>query len=127
MEKVCEESNISLNKNAEYGDKNPMSPRGISLGTSAVTTRGMTERDILTVALFLDRAAKIAVNSQAEYGKKLVNFNKGLRENQEIEQLKNEVIEFIRQFEYYNPIIGSNSSNSSNTNLRTEPNLSFPS
>ena len=130
MEKVCEESNISLNKNAVYGDKNPMSPSGIRLGTSAVTTRGMTERDILTVALFLDRAAKIAVNIQAEYGKKLVNFNKGLRENQEIEQLKNEVIEFISQFEYYNPIVGSNgsnSSNSSNTNLRTEPSLSFPS
>ena len=57
------------------GSFTSMSPSGIRLGTSAVTTRGMTERDILTVALFLDRAAKIAVNIQAEYGKKLVNFN----------------------------------------------------
>ena len=101
MEKVCEEANISLNKNAVYGDKNPMSPSGIRLGTSAVTTRGMVETDIKQVAEFLDRAAKIAVDIQANYGKRLVDFRKGLVENEQIELLKNDVIKFINRFEYY--------------------------
>jgi len=101
MEKVCEEANISLNKNAVYGDKNPMSPSGIRLGTSAITTRGLKEDDVRQVAQFLDRAAKIAVEIQAAYGKPLRSFNKGVVGNEKINALKEEVIEFIGKFEYY--------------------------
>ena len=101
MEKVCEEANISLNKNAVYGDKNPMSPSGIRLGTSAITTRGLKEDDVRQVAQFLDRAAKIAVEIQAEYGKPLRSFNKGVVGNEKISALKEDVVEFIGKFEYY--------------------------
>jgi glycine hydroxymethyltransferase len=39
VERICELSNIALNKNTVPGDKSALSPGGIRLGTPAVTTR----------------------------------------------------------------------------------------
>ena len=43
IEKVTERVDISLNKNAVFGDKSAISPGGIRLGTAALTTRGLRE------------------------------------------------------------------------------------
>ena len=43
IEKICERVDISLNKNAVFGDKSAISPGGIRLGTAALTTRGFKE------------------------------------------------------------------------------------
>ena len=38
-------SDISLNKNTVVGDKNPMNPGGVRIGTPAMTTRGFNNED----------------------------------------------------------------------------------
>src|SRR3982751_65654 len=56
-EKVLEAAGMITNKNAIYNDPRPPKvTSGLRLGTPAVTTRGLKERDMETVAEFLDRA-----------------------------------------------------------------------
>lgn len=102
MEKLSEYVNISLNKNAIYGDKNPMNPSGIRIGTSAMTTRGMMENDFKKIANYLQELVDIGLEIQEQYGKKLVEFNKGLDGNTKLDELKERVTLFARKFEYYN-------------------------
>ena len=64
FEKICDELNITLNKNTILGDKSAMSPGGVRIGTPAVTTRGYLEEDMHQVAIFLDEATKLALNNQ---------------------------------------------------------------
>ncbi|KAL1663736.1 serine hydroxymethyltransferase-domain-containing protein [Schizophyllum commune] len=75
VEKVCDLMGITINKNAVNGDTSAQTPGGIRLGTSALTSRDMTEEDIKVVAEFLHRAVQIALTLQKEAGsKKLVDF-----------------------------------------------------
>ena len=56
-EKALEAAGIITNKNAIYNDPRPPKvTSGIRLGTPAVTTRGLKENDMTTVADFIDRA-----------------------------------------------------------------------
>ena len=59
VEKLCEQVNISINKNAVYGDKSALSPSGIRLGTPSLTTRGLKENDFKKVAGFLNECIKL--------------------------------------------------------------------
>ena len=56
VEKVLDLMHITTNKNSIVGDKSAITPGGIRLGTPALTTRGMMEADMMTVANFLTRA-----------------------------------------------------------------------
>jgi len=54
-----EKANITLNKNTVPNDtRKPWDPSGIRLGTPALTTRGMKEKEMERVAQFIDRALK---------------------------------------------------------------------
>lgn len=54
---ILEMVNISINKNMiPFDPRKPMDPSGIRLGTPALTTRGLKERYMKTVAEFIDRA-----------------------------------------------------------------------
>jgi len=56
-EKVLEHVNISINKNMiPYDPRKPMDPSGLRVGTPAVTTRGMVEEDMETIAELMDNA-----------------------------------------------------------------------
>src|SRR5436305_5302744 len=56
-EKAMEAAGISCNKNAIYNDPRPPKiTSGLRLGTPALTTRGLKEGDMETVATFIDRA-----------------------------------------------------------------------
>lgn len=56
-EKVLEHVNISINKNmVPYDTRPPMDPSGIRLGTPALTTRKMKEKQMEIVADLMDRA-----------------------------------------------------------------------
>jgi glycine hydroxymethyltransferase len=56
-EKALEAAGIISNKNAIYNDPRPPKlTSGIRLGTPALTTRGLKESDMETVATFIDRA-----------------------------------------------------------------------
>ena len=56
-EKALEAAGIIANKNAIHNDPRPPKvTSGIRLGTPAVTTRGLKEQDMFTIAGFIDRA-----------------------------------------------------------------------
>lgn len=100
LEKVCELASISLNRNTVHGDASALTPGGVRIGTPAMTTRGLTPEDFKKVAGFLDRCLQIALKVQAEKGKKLKDFEKGLSENAEIVALRSEVEAFAVGFGY---------------------------
>ncbi|KAM7296272.1 clusterin-associated protein 1 isoform X2 [Ixodes scapularis] len=55
-ERVLELMSIACNKNTVPGDKSALNPGGIRLGTPALTTRGLKEQDMATVAEFIHKA-----------------------------------------------------------------------
>ncbi|CAD2218774.1 glycine hydroxymethyltransferase [Angomonas deanei] len=101
LEKLLDQAHITTNKNTIVGDKSAMAPHGIRLGTPALTTRGLVEKDFETVASFLIRSAKIAKDVQKSApSNKLVDFIKALDGNTEIATLGKEVKDFSLQFPF---------------------------
>ncbi|KAF5739712.1 Serine hydroxymethyltransferase 6 isoform 1 [Tripterygium wilfordii] len=97
-EKVCEMCHITLNKTTIFGDNGAFSPGGVRIGTPAMTSRGCLETDFETIADFLMRAAQITSLVQREHGKMQRDFLKGLQNNKDIVQLRNQVETFACQF-----------------------------
>jgi len=100
LEKVCECASISLNRNCVAGDVSALSPGGVRIGSPAMTTRGCDTKHFEAIAGFLDRCKDIALKVQATKGKKLKDFEEGLRENPDILALKKEVEEWAIGFGY---------------------------
>merc|ERR1711881_423087 len=100
VEKVCECASISLNRNAVHGDASALSPGGARIGRPAMTTRGCGAEEFKKIAEFLDRCCQIAVKVQQEKGKKLKDFEDGLKDNADIVALKKEVEEWTVGFGY---------------------------
>lgn len=71
----------------------------VRTGTPAMTSRGLVEKDFEQIGEFLHRAVTITLNIQKEYGKLLKDFNKGLVNNKEIEQLKADVEKFSSSYD----------------------------
>ena len=63
-----------------FGDVSPLSPGGIRLGTSAMTTRGFTTDDIKKLANILHGLIEFSLEIQEKYGKKIIDFKKALDE-----------------------------------------------
>ena len=64
LDKVLEEVSITANKNSLHGDVSAINPGGVRLGTPALTTRGLMEKDFEQVAEFLHRGCDIALRVQ---------------------------------------------------------------
>ena len=57
VEETLDKINLNLNKNAIANDTlPPFRPSGIRLGTPAITTRGLVEKDMVTLAEWMSRA-----------------------------------------------------------------------
>merc|ERR1711866_42396 len=100
VEKVCEAASISLNRNAVHGDASALAPGGVRIGSPAMTTRGCTTEDFKIIASFLDRCLQISLQIQKEKGKKLKDFEEGLRDSKEVLALKKDVEAFATGFGY---------------------------
>ncbi|KAJ1858378.1 glycine hydroxymethyltransferase shm1 [Coemansia sp. RSA 1822] len=99
VEKVCELVNITLNKNSVCGDKSAVTPGGVRIGTSALTSRGFKECDFEQVGEFLHRTVEIATSLQSQAGSKLLkDFMAVAVKSEEIAQLQKEVEEFATSF-----------------------------
>lgn len=63
---VLEDAGITANKNSIPGDpEKPFITSGIRLGTPAVTTRGMKEKEMLRIAEFINRAVEAGEDKKA--------------------------------------------------------------
>ena len=98
MEKGLELIHATVNKNTIIGDKNALKPGGLRLGTCAVTTRGMKEDDMKTIAKFLCRFSEIAKTELGDKKPLLKNLIPALKENNKVQNLAKEVSDFSKQF-----------------------------
>lgn len=100
VEKVLEEASITVNKNSVPGDTKPMTPGGVRLGTPAMTTRGLVEKDFAQVARFLDRGIHIALRIKKENPGVLKKFTDALygKDHPDLVALKHEVEAFSKAF-----------------------------
>ncbi len=55
-EQLLEKSGITANRNSIPGDDKPMNPSGLRIGTPAVTSRGMKEKEMEMIAALITRA-----------------------------------------------------------------------
>jgi len=56
-ESILESVNITLNKNTIPNEKRkPMDPSGVRIGTAAITTRGLVEKDVEKIVEWIDKA-----------------------------------------------------------------------
>jgi glycine hydroxymethyltransferase len=109
VEKVLELASIATNKNTVPGDKSALVPGGVRLGTPALTTRGMDEQDMATVADMFDRGVQCAVQVRdvvTPTSKKVKDFRAHLDKDPQqyasINSLRQDVEEFAHEF----PVIG---------------------
>ena len=87
FEKIAEMCNVSVNKNTIVTDKSALSPSGIRLGTSAMTTRGFKENDFKFVADILNDICELTIKIQGDSpSNKMSDFI------QIIDNYKNEII-----------------------------------
>lgn len=78
---LLESANITLNKNAIPNDpRKPWDPSGVRIGTPALTTRGMKEKEMVKVAEYIDKVLKNREDSSI------------------IEQVREEVKDFASKF-----------------------------
>ncbi|PAA48496.1 hypothetical protein BOX15_Mlig024463g3, partial [Macrostomum lignano] len=100
-ERVAELAAITFNKNTVPGDKSALVPGGIRLGTPALTTRNLVEKDFEAVVDFIDKAVDIAIHAKSKT-KTLKDFKKFVLEDAEtarrIGELKQEVESFASRF-----------------------------
>jgi glycine hydroxymethyltransferase len=100
-ETICDLVNIATNKNTVPGDKSALNPSGLRLGTPAMTSRGLLEKDFQQVAQFVDRAVAIAAKLQGQGYKKKAEFAAAAANDLDgdIAALRGEVEAFCGTFE----------------------------
>ncbi|KAH0894768.1 hypothetical protein HID58_057197 [Brassica napus] len=104
VEKILDMASITLNKNSVPGDKSALVPGGIRIGTPAMTTRGLSEKDFVVVADLIKEGVEITMEAKKLVsGTKLGEFTKfvtspefPLRER--VESLKDRVESFTSRF-----------------------------
>jgi len=98
MQVMCDNLSITLNKNAVLGDKSALTPGGVRIGSSALTTRGFNEDHFRQVADFLHQAVTISQRIQKESGPKLKAFEEMVKTDEEVKSVRLAVKTFVTQF-----------------------------
>lgn len=104
IEKALEACNISVNKSPIPNDPSPpYYPSGIRLGTPAVTSRGMKEREMIIIAKLIASIVKEFAytdmpEDKAQRGLAVKEFVNNLKDNKTILQIKSEVNALASRF-----------------------------
>ena len=78
--------------------KSALSPGGIRLGTSSLTTRGFKENEFIVIAKLLHKLIQIAIEIQKISGKNINSFCNVLKNNHKLLNLKSEVLMLTNKF-----------------------------
>ncbi len=101
---ALEEAGITVNKNTIPGEPaSPFYPSGIRLGTPALTTRGMKEKDMIKVASWIKRALEeirgMDLPTEQEKRKDFLKEAKAkLKQNKNLKQIRKEVEAYASKF-----------------------------
>lgn len=76
-----------------------MTPGAVRIGTPAVTTRGMKEKEMETIVDFIDETLTLCKKVNETSGKTAKEFLEKLSQQKEIEDIKKRIIEFTSKFE----------------------------
>lgn len=100
-ELTLELSSITVNKNTTSGDTHAFTPGGLRLGSPALTSRGMKEKEFMKVAEFLHQGIQISVDINKKI-KNLKEFRAYVHEDNpetaRMKELRAEVEKFAVQF-----------------------------
>uniref|UniRef100_A0A9L0K730 Serine hydroxymethyltransferase n=1 Tax=Equus asinus TaxID=9793 RepID=A0A9L0K730_EQUAS len=103
-EKVLEACSIACNKNTCPGDRSALRPSGLRLGTPALTSRGLLEKEFQKVAQFIHRGIELTLQIQNDVGIKatLKEFKEKLagdeKHQRAVRALREEVESFASLF-----------------------------
>lgn len=101
---ALEKAGITLNKNTIPGDKSsPFYPSGVRLGTPALTTRGMKERDMKKIARWIKEALGSVANYSLPKNKEerkdyMKSFRSDISKNTTLKKVRREVESFASKF-----------------------------
>lgn len=104
IEKALEQSNIIVNKNPIPGDSfPPYYPSGIRIGTPAVTSRGMKEKEMIKISEWIFNVIKKFATFEMPEDKTkrqvvIQEFNQKIKEDKFLRNIKKEVSKFALQF-----------------------------
>lgn len=104
VEFVLEMADITVNKNTIKGDTSALRPRGMRIGSPAMTTRGCKEEDFELITEMVHEGV-LLTKEFTEDNQKIFAFKKKVRENMKnpdssILNLKKRVNEFSEKFEF---------------------------
>jgi glycine hydroxymethyltransferase len=113
FERICDYVNISINKNSVFGDKSALSPGGIRIGTSAITTRGMIPENmdrignyihelILISKLIISSIYKSYYDNDTTKKISLKEFQDSFNSYNQLSIIRQDVFDFSNTFQFYN-------------------------
>ncbi len=104
---ALDEANITMNKNTIPADpSSPFYPSGVRMGTPSLTTRGMKEKEMEQIGIWISEVIKEIAKYELPEDKKEINnylkkFGEEIKNNKKIHEIKSNVVELCRKFPLY--------------------------
>jgi glycine hydroxymethyltransferase len=104
LEKALDAAGITVNKNTIPGEpSSPFYPSGVRMGTPAITTRGMKEKEMKIIGGFIARVVNFIKDYQLPLNKEaraqyLQKFRQDIKKSKEIKEIKQSVLKLGKKF-----------------------------